>query len=206
MQHDFYRQFSFHRMSAGLDAQGTLMAWKHRIVTTPIRSVFDSPERRHPKHVAAQEIACADTLPYAVPNFLVDYAPVLSAVPRAWWRGVESSFNAFATECFIEVVAHAAGQDPCEFRIRLLEIPPVAATKPEATAGAPRAEAAAHQIPGQDGCEQSQVPSCAAPGGGEIGVGQADADRPGPRNCLLLVRRQLCGNGRRGFRGKRAER
>lgn len=122
MQHDFYRQYSFHRMTAGLDAQNQLQAWKHRIVSTPIRAVFDSAESlRDPKHVASQEIGGADIPPYAVANFHVDYAPVQSAVPRAWWRSVESSFNAFANECFIDEMAHAAGQDPYAFRIKLLD-------------------------------------------------------------------------------------
>lgn len=124
MQHDFYRQYAYHRMAAGLDARNQLQAWNHRIVSTSIRAVFDSAESlRDPKHVASQEISCANTLPYAVPNFHVDYAPVQSVVPRAWWRSVESSFNAFATECFIDEVAHAAGEDPCAFRIKLLDAP-----------------------------------------------------------------------------------
>jgi isoquinoline 1-oxidoreductase beta subunit len=145
MQHDFYRQYSFHRLSAGLDAKGNLQAWKHRIVSTPIRAVFDSPESlRDPKHVAAQEISSSDSLPYAIPNFQVDYAPVLSVVPRAWWRAVENSYNAFATECFIDEVAHAVGQDPCAFRIKLLEHEPYASARAEAPSDA-KADAAAHQ-------------------------------------------------------------
>ena len=144
MQHDFYRPYSFHRMTAGLDAENRLQAWKHRIVTTPIRAVFDSAESlRDPKHVASQEIGGADTPPYAVPNFHVDYAPVESAVPRAWWRSVESSFNAFATECFIDEVAYAAGQDPCAFRIKLLDAPQ--ARNPQSNDLGEKTEASTHQ-------------------------------------------------------------
>ena len=144
MQHDFYRPYSFHRMTAGLDAENRLQAWKHRIVTTPIRAVFDSAESlRDPKHVASQEIGGADTPPYAVANFHVDYAPVESAVPRAWWRSVESSFNAFATECFIDEVAYAAGQDPCAFRIKLLDAPQ--ARNPQSNDLGEKTEASTHQ-------------------------------------------------------------
>jgi isoquinoline 1-oxidoreductase subunit beta len=122
IQHDFYRQYSYHRMTGALDAAGKPVAWSHRIVSTPIRAVFDSPESlKDPKHMAAQELGGADVLPYAIPNFRLDYAPVHSAVPRAWWRSVESSFTAFAMECFVDELAHAAGRDPYEFRMGLLQ-------------------------------------------------------------------------------------
>jgi isoquinoline 1-oxidoreductase subunit beta len=122
IQHDFYRQYSYHRMMGALDAAGKPVAWSHRIVSTPIRAVFDTPESlKDPKHMAAQELGGADVLPYAIPNFRLDYAPVHSVVPRAWWRSVESSFTAFAVECFVDELAHAAGRDPYEFRMGLLQ-------------------------------------------------------------------------------------
>jgi isoquinoline 1-oxidoreductase subunit beta len=121
MQHDFYRQYSYHRLSGGLDAQNNIVAWSHRVVSTPIRAVFDPPETlKDPKHVASTELGGADVLAYAALNFRLDHAPVHSAVPRAWWRSVSYSFNAFATECFVDELAHAAGRDPYEFRMNLL--------------------------------------------------------------------------------------
>jgi isoquinoline 1-oxidoreductase subunit beta len=122
-QHDFYRQYSYHRLSAGLDARGNIVAWSHRVASTPIRATFDSPEKlMDPKHVASQELGGADVLAYAASNFRLDYVPVHCAVPRAWWRSVEHSFNAFATECFIDELAHAAGRDPYEYRMNLLRV------------------------------------------------------------------------------------
>jgi isoquinoline 1-oxidoreductase subunit beta len=121
IQHDFHRQYSYHRMAGGLDDHGNIVAWSHRVVSTPIRVVFDSPERlRDPRHVASQELGGADVLPYSTANFRLDYVPVHSAVPRAWWRSVESSFTAFAMECFVDELAHAAGRDPYEYRMDLL--------------------------------------------------------------------------------------
>ena len=121
IQHDFYRPYSYHRMSGGLDESGAIVAWSHRIVSTSIRAVFDSPESlKDPKHVASQELGGANVIPYMAANFRLDYAPAESAVPRAWWRSVESSFNAFAVECFVDELAHAAGRDPYEFRMSLV--------------------------------------------------------------------------------------
>lgn len=120
IQHDFYREYSYHRLEGGLDPQGKITAWSHRVVSTSIRQIFDSPEAlQEPKHSA--ELEGANALPYSCANVLVDYAPAASVVPRAWWRSVTSSFNAFAVECFVDELAHAAGADPCEFRMRALE-------------------------------------------------------------------------------------
>ena len=121
MQHDFYRQYSYHHLSGAFDDRGSVTAWSHRVVSTPIRALFDPPERlAEPRHLAQQELGGADVLPYAVPNFRLDFAPVESVVPRAWWRSVEASFTACAMECFVDELAHAAGHDPYEFRMELL--------------------------------------------------------------------------------------
>jgi isoquinoline 1-oxidoreductase beta subunit len=118
MQHDFYRPYSHHHLAGGLDANGTLTAWSHRVISTPIRAVFDSPDSlKDPRHVAQQELGGADVLPYGVPNFRVDYAPMHSALGRAWWRSVENGCNAFASESFMDELAHAAGRDPLQFRL-----------------------------------------------------------------------------------------
>ena len=41
-------------------------------------------------------------------------------VPPGFWRGVNNNQNAFYLECFIDELAHAAEQDPLEFRRKLL--------------------------------------------------------------------------------------
>lgn len=41
-------------------------------------------------------------------------------VPTGYWRSVGSSQNAFAIECFIDELAHAAKADPVAFRLALL--------------------------------------------------------------------------------------
>src|SRR5579872_4631186 len=120
-QHDFYRQCFGYRLSGALDDQGNIAAWSWRTVSTPIRPVFDPPESlKDPKNVASQEIDSDDSFPYRTLSYRSDYAPVHSVVPRAWWRSVSSSANAFAVECFIDELAHAAGIDPYQFRLQNL--------------------------------------------------------------------------------------
>lgn len=104
-----------------LDSGRRPISWSHRVVSTSIREVYDSPAMlQDPRRVASQELGGAAEIPWAIPNIRVDYAPLRSSVPRSWWRSVESSFNTFAVECFIDELAAAAGRDPLEFRMELI--------------------------------------------------------------------------------------
>jgi isoquinoline 1-oxidoreductase subunit beta len=59
-------------------------------------------------------------LGYTIPNLLIDHAMRNTHVPPGFWRGVNNNQNAFYLECFIDELAHAAGQDPLAFRRKLL--------------------------------------------------------------------------------------
>jgi len=119
MTHDFYRPAACHRMQGAVDVNGHPTAWFHTMATTSIQGFWD------PKaDPGAGEVGGAKDMPYAIPNFRLEYNQAATAVPRAWWRSVENSFNGFAVECFIDELAAAAGKDPVEFRKSLLRKPP----------------------------------------------------------------------------------
>lgn len=121
IQHDFMRQLSFQRIAAGIDAQGQPVSWTHRIVATSAWQLFSTPEElEDPRKVAEAELSGAATVPYGIPNLRVDFKPLPSSIPRAWWRSVANSFTAFAVECFVDELAAAAGKDPYEYRMGLL--------------------------------------------------------------------------------------
>ena len=56
----------------------------------------------------------------AIPNFLIDHAMRNQHVPPGFWRGVNINQNAIYMECFMDELAKAAGQDPLEFRRKLM--------------------------------------------------------------------------------------
>ena len=126
MTHDFYRPTGMRRMRGALDAQGKVVAWSDYLVDTSIDAYWSESGKWKPN---------GDELPgdliYPVPNVRTSFALAQSAVPRAWWRSVGHSFNGFAVESFIDELAHAAKQDPYQFRRRLLELPPIPKGKPE---------------------------------------------------------------------------
>jgi isoquinoline 1-oxidoreductase beta subunit len=59
-------------------------------------------------------------LGYTVPNLLIDHSMRNPHVPPGVWRGVNVNQNAIYLECFMDELAHAAGQDPLAFRRKLM--------------------------------------------------------------------------------------
>jgi isoquinoline 1-oxidoreductase beta subunit len=57
---------------------------------------------------------------YTIPNLLVDHAMRNPHVPPGFWRGVNITQNCIFLECFMDELAHAAGQDALAFRRKLL--------------------------------------------------------------------------------------
>ena len=115
---DFYRPATYHRFEAGLSADGSPVAWTHRIVAASILQRFMG--QAPPGGVDFTSIEGAANLPYHVPNIRVDVKQADFGAPVGWWRSVGSSQNAFVTESFVDELAHAAGVDPVEYRRGLL--------------------------------------------------------------------------------------
>lgn len=113
--HDRYRPACMHRLRGGIDREGNLVSWTDRIADT---SVFGQSD---PRQAQSWELGGAIDQPYPAQHFRISYAPVESGIVRGAWRGVDIEFNVFSTECFIDELAHAAGQDPYLFRRSLLQ-------------------------------------------------------------------------------------
>jgi len=113
--HDRYRPACMHRLRAGIDRDGNLISWTDRMADTSIIG------QRDPRQAQAYELGGAIDQPYTPPHFRMSYVPVESGVTRGAWRGVEIQFNVLSVECFIDEIAHLAGQDPYLYRRRQLE-------------------------------------------------------------------------------------
>jgi isoquinoline 1-oxidoreductase beta subunit len=58
---------------------------------------------------------------YNIPNVLIDHAMRNTHLTAGFWRGVNVNHNAIYTECFMDEIAKAIGQDPLEFRRKYLK-------------------------------------------------------------------------------------
>ena len=119
IRHDFYRPTAMARFTAGLDASGMPIAWRVR-VTGPsiIANLF--PQRLTGGVDQSFANGFTEELAYDVANVEVSYAMRTTHVPVGFWRSVNHSQNGFFRESFVDEMAHAAGQDPYQFRRRLL--------------------------------------------------------------------------------------
>jgi isoquinoline 1-oxidoreductase beta subunit len=115
-----YRPMYFHKLEAGLNAQGQLTAWRHVIVGQSIMAdtMFAAMIK---DGIDGTSVEGAANIAYAIPNIAVNLATTKTGVPVLWWRVVGSSHTTFAVEAFIDEVAHAAGVDGFTFRRKLLE-------------------------------------------------------------------------------------
>jgi isoquinoline 1-oxidoreductase beta subunit len=119
MQQGRYRPVMLVRLRAGLDAQGNWIAWQVRQADQSILITVRPTDIK--EGVDPVNVRCFQDNPYAVPNFVDEYAMRNTHVPPGFWRAVAHTNNPFARECFIDEVALAAGKDPYEFRRPLLQ-------------------------------------------------------------------------------------
>lgn len=116
MTHSYYRPASYNELSGGLDAEGRIVAWRHRAVSSSILKIL-WPERLNAQTgLDGTATQGAANLLYDLPNYRMEWFRADSPVPVGIWRSVGDSQNAFATQCFIDELAHAAGRDPYAFR------------------------------------------------------------------------------------------
>jgi isoquinoline 1-oxidoreductase beta subunit len=118
-----YRPMNYHRISAALDSSGKLVAFKQTLVgqsilaATPMAAMMKSGVDPTAVEGCAPE-------QYAIESAQVQWAPAKVGVPVLWWRSVGHTHTAFSKEVIIDELAEAAGRDPVEFRLALLDQQP----------------------------------------------------------------------------------
>ncbi|MEM1120653.1 MAG: molybdopterin cofactor-binding domain-containing protein [Bacteroidota bacterium] len=120
MKNGMYRPAVAATFKGTLDADGMIDAWDNRMA---LQSVGYSsmmrimPAMAEPPEKDPQSAEGAVELPYGRNNVSVQFGQLdLPAMQVGNWRSVGASQNGFFTESFMDELAHAAGQDPYEFR------------------------------------------------------------------------------------------
>jgi CO/xanthine dehydrogenase Mo-binding subunit len=136
--HDYYRPATGHRFRGGLDADGEIMAWDHKLVApSMIPSMGEGMAGAFgPEWMRGFMNAAGDGLMGFLPRLTGPIMSIEGAVEQPYaaesvrvasilhdpgirvgiWRSVGHSNNGFVVEGFVDELAHAAGQDPLAFR------------------------------------------------------------------------------------------
>lgn len=119
-----YHPITMCRLTAALDKDNNLTGLRMRISGQSILATL-APSRlqkgRDPATFQGLNPGGSEgRIGYDIPNILVDHAMRNPHIMPGFWRGVNNNQNAIYLECFLDEVAHAAGQDPLAFRRKMM--------------------------------------------------------------------------------------
>lgn len=110
---------TYHRLKGAIGAQGALTAFELRAVSPASPEQWEPGyfEREDRMDYSTTETICEWDFAYRAKNMDVAWVPHETGIPSGWYRAVSFIPNVFAVEGFIDELAHAAKQDPLEFRL-----------------------------------------------------------------------------------------
>ena len=123
MAHGKYHPVTQCKLTGAFDADNNLTALHYRLSGQSILfSVRPEGLQNGMDPAAFQGVAQSGeaVIGYSVPNLLVEHSMRNPHVPPGFWRGVNVNHNAIYMECFMDELAHSVGQDPLEFRRKLM--------------------------------------------------------------------------------------
>ena len=116
VQHDYYRPSGQHEMVAGVDENGNVTAWAHRLASA---SKYYRRSNVAEEDMYTPEIYVDDFPAAIIENLQYEWLAVNSGVPRGSWRAPAHTANAFVVQSFLDEIADATDQDPLELRLKL---------------------------------------------------------------------------------------
>ena len=117
VRHDFYHTVSVERIDAGIDADGKVVAWRHRSVAPTILSTFKAGA----DHAAPFELGMGlvDN-PFNIPNLRCENGQCEAYTRIGWFRSVSNIPRSFAVQSMAAEIAAAMGRDPKDVLLELL--------------------------------------------------------------------------------------
>jgi isoquinoline 1-oxidoreductase beta subunit len=123
MQHGAYHPVTQCRLVGAFDADNNLTALQMRLSGQSIAFALRPSalvNGMDPTAFSGLNATGESAIGYSVPNLLIQHAMRNPHVPPGPWRGVNINHNVLYLECFMDELAHAAGQDPVAFRRGLM--------------------------------------------------------------------------------------
>ena len=116
----YYRPAVAHKVRVGLDSDGGIVGWDHRIAGKPIFKGGPWDALVVQNGVDNTSVEGTRDTPYAIPGMYVGLTDDKSPISVNWWRSVSHSHTAYVMETMMDMAAAAAEQDPVEYRLGYL--------------------------------------------------------------------------------------
>jgi isoquinoline 1-oxidoreductase beta subunit len=120
IKYDAFRSAMSHRIEGGLDNQGRLIGWSHKVVSGSILKLINPKAIKNGVDMMSlwgladypNSPAFNSRITYEIPNFYVEFLLSDLPIPVSPWRSIQN---------FMDELAHAAGKDPLAFRLEALK-------------------------------------------------------------------------------------
>jgi hypothetical protein len=163
MHHDFYRSAGFHNFTGAVDASGNVVAWRNHFVSFGDAEKFPTATG-NPPFAPGAAIGAGEFPARFVPNYALDASVMQQYVPTGFLRAPGSNGIAFATQSFLDELAHAAGKDPLQFRLDLLAAEVPASSPQQGGLVASRARGVLELVRDKSGWGRTKLPAGTAMG------------------------------------------
>lgn len=120
----YYRPMYVHKVKLGLDDQGNIAGWLHRIVGQSIvtgTALESAIVHNGIDHTSVEGVTDNS---YNIENFQAELHTTKTGVPVLWWRSVGHTHTAYVMETMVDIVAKETGKDPLALRRELIKDDP----------------------------------------------------------------------------------
>ncbi|KZK82845.1 Isoquinoline 1-oxidoreductase subunit beta [Pseudovibrio sp. Ad13] len=113
----YYRPAFAHKVRVGLDVDGNIAGWDHRVAGQSISK--GTPFEAFSVHDGVDHLSVEGVTPtqYSIPGMFAGLTDIKPATTVLWWRSVGHTHTAYVMEAMMDAVATASGRDPVEFRL-----------------------------------------------------------------------------------------
>ncbi|APX12026.1 xanthine dehydrogenase family protein molybdopterin-binding subunit [Tateyamaria omphalii] len=116
----YYRPAFGHKVRVGLDANGGIVGWEHRIAGQSIMKGTPFEAFTIQDGVDHSSVEGTADSPYQIPTAAFGLTDTEKATSTLWWRAVGHTHTAYVMEVMMDMTAKAAGIDPVDFRLAYL--------------------------------------------------------------------------------------